>query len=122
MDELSQPEEPFKPTRHKPAQLKPPLIKPPHTGWYAIDHNNKCKASEGPAALIKTIQDLKKLGAIKSKVTDLKVENGKPVIVSVTANDGVSSFGNVFFRSKELCKATANVIIRKNAAEIDRYK
>jgi hypothetical protein len=91
--------------------------------WYATDkYSGKCKVSEGPAALIKVIQNLKKRGEINSKVTDEKVENGKPVIVRVYADDGVTAFGDVFYRSKELCKEAVGETNKKNAAEVNRYK
>lgn len=92
--------------------------------WYTIDkYSGKCKVDAGPADLIKTLQELKKLGkSVEYKTNDVKVENGKPVIVRITIDDGVQTAEAMYYRSKELCKADTNAAKKKDSAELDRYK
>lgn len=93
--------------------------------WYrAVVPTGKCAIDNGgPSALIKDLVNLKNHGkSFTYKATDIKVENGKPVIVSIMVDDGVQLSEARYYRSKDMCKADLAAVKKSDDAEIDRYK
>ena len=85
--------------------------------WYHIDElYNKCVSDGGPAEWVKSMEKMKKIGMPADyKVTDEKVENGKPTVVLVTVNEGALGSQIKFYRSCDACKADAARAIRGQA-------
>lgn len=93
--------------------------------WYRADVRNwKCVIDDGgPSALVKELVNLKNHGkSFTYKATDVKVEHGKPVIVSITVDDGVQLSEARYYRSKDACKAELAAVKKSDDAEIDKYK
>ena len=87
--------------------------------WYIIESTGKkCVSDEGPSHMMGL---MKSLGQ-SYKVVDEQSQNGKPIKVRLTINDGFQTAVLTYYRIKSLCQSEVAAMKRANDTELNKYR